>query len=156
MAVARELTGDLKKRWGRLAYLIASLRVLPRARPFHAEITCDGELHRVRTLQVAVGNGRYYGGGMAVEEAAEPDDGVLHLYSLEFPSAWWLAPLLPALRAGRHGRWRQVRTASCREAEIRTRRPRSVNADGEIVSHTPARLRVLRHAVSVLAPRPAG
>jgi YegS/Rv2252/BmrU family lipid kinase len=156
VAVTKELTGELKRRWGRLAYAIAALRVLPRARPFRAEIICDGQRHHVRTLQVAFGNGRYYGGGMAVEEDAEPNDGVLHLYSLEFDSAWWLAPLLPALRTGRQGRWRQVRTAACREVEIRTRRPRSVNADGELIARTPARLRVLHRAVAVLVPRPSG
>jgi YegS/Rv2252/BmrU family lipid kinase len=155
VAVTKELTGELKRRWGRLAYAIAALRALPRARPFRAEIVCDGQVHRVRTLQIAIGNGRYYGGGMAVEEDAEPDDGVLHLYSLEFDSAWWLALLIPALRAGRQGNWRRVRTASCREVEVRTRKPRRVNADGEIISRTPARLRVLRHAITVMVPQEA-
>jgi diacylglycerol kinase family enzyme len=154
VAVTRELTRDLKRRWGRLAYAIAALRVLRRARPFRAEIACDGVVHQVRTFQVAIGNGRNYGGGMVVEEGAEFNDGVLHLYSLEFDRALWLALLLPALRAGRQGTWRQVRTASCLEAEIRTGRPRSINADGELVSHTPARLRILRRAVTVMAPMP--
>jgi YegS/Rv2252/BmrU family lipid kinase len=151
--VTRELTGDLKRRWGRLAYAIASWRALPRARPFSAEIICDGQVHKVRTLQVAIGNGRHYGGGMVVEEGAAFNDGVLHLYSLEFERALWLALLIPAMRKGRQGKWRQVRTASCTEAEIRTRRPRTINADGELVSRTPARLRILRKAVAVMVPR---
>jgi YegS/Rv2252/BmrU family lipid kinase len=154
VAVTQELTRDLKRRWGRLAYAIAAFRVLRHARPFRAEISCDGEVHRVRTFQVAIGNGRNYGGGMVVEEGAEFNDGVLHLYSLEFEHALWLALLLPALRAGRQGTWRQVRTASCQEAEIRTSRPRRINADGELVSRTPARLRILRRAVTVMAPVP--
>jgi diacylglycerol kinase (ATP) len=89
---------------------------------------------------------------MVVEDGAEFNDGVLHLYSLEFERALWVALLLPALRAGRQGTWRQVRTASCVEAEIRTTRPRTINADGELVSKTPARLRILRQAVTVLVP----
>jgi diacylglycerol kinase (ATP) len=155
VAVAQALTGDLKRRWGRLAYAIASLRALRRARAFRAEIHCEGEVHHVRTLQIAFGNGRYYGAGMTVDEEAQPDDGMLHLYSLEFDSAWWLAPLLPALRAGRQGSWRRVRTALCRTAEVRTSKPRRVNADGELIARTPARLRVLPQAVSVLVPPPA-
>jgi diacylglycerol kinase (ATP) len=146
------LTKDLKRRWGVLAYAIAAMRALPSVRPFRAEIRCGGEVHRVRTLQIAVGNGRHYGGGMVVEEGAELDDGLLHLYSLEFEKPWLLALLLPALRAGRHGKWRQVRTAACPEVEIRTRRPRKVAADGEILARTPVRLRVLHSAVTVLAP----
>jgi YegS/Rv2252/BmrU family lipid kinase len=152
VAITRELTSDLKRRWGRLAYAVAALRVLPRARPFRAEIRCGDTVEHVRTLQIAVGNGRYYGAGMAVEESAAPDDGLLHLYSLEFAHAWWLAPVLPALRAGRHGRWRQVRTISCDAVEIHTRRARKVDADGELLTTTPARFRLLRQAVAVLAP----
>lgn len=152
VALARALTGDLKRRWGRLAYAIAALRVLPQARPFRAEIRCNGEVHHVRTLQVAIGNGRHYGGGMVVEEGASFNDGVLHLYSLEFDRALWLALVAPALRRGRQGTWRQVRTASCTEAEIHTTRPRTINADGELVARTPARLRILRQAVTVLVP----
>lgn len=152
VAVTRELTSDLKRRWGRLAYAIAAFRVLRHARPFRAEITCDGDVRHVRTFQVAIGNGRSYGGGMVVQENAEFNDGVLHLYSLEFERALWLALLLPALRAGRQGSWRQVRTATCQEAEIRTNRARTINADGELISRTPARLRILRRAVTILVP----
>jgi YegS/Rv2252/BmrU family lipid kinase len=148
------LTDDLKRRWGVLAYAIAAARALPAVRPFRAEIRCGEEVHHVRTLQVAIGNGRYYGGGMVVEQSAELDDGLLHLYSLEFDRPWWLALLLPALRAGRQGTWRQVRTVTCPEVEILTTRPRKVAADGEFVARTPARLRVLRQALSVLAPPP--
>jgi diacylglycerol kinase family enzyme len=35
-------------------------------RPFSAEIRLNGNSIRVKTFQIAVGNGRYYGGGMAV------------------------------------------------------------------------------------------
>jgi YegS/Rv2252/BmrU family lipid kinase len=152
VAITRELTTDLKRRWGRLAYALATLRALPRARPFQAELRYGAQVETVRTLQIAVGNGRHYGAGMVVADHAEPDDGLLHLYSLEFERAWWLAPLLPALRAGTHRRWRQVRAADCAEVEIRTRRARRVDADGELLTTTPARFRLLRGAMDVFVP----
>jgi YegS/Rv2252/BmrU family lipid kinase len=152
VAVTRELTRDLKRRWGRLGYALATGRALWKMRPFRAEIRHSDSVEKVRTLQIAVGNGRYYGGGMAVEEGAEIDDGRLDLYSLEFESLWKLALVYPAFRSGRHGLWREVRTASFTEAEIRTRRPRAVNTDGELTTWTPARFRVLRGAVRVMAP----
>ncbi|MFC0385989.1 lipid kinase [Muricoccus vinaceus] len=153
--VTRELTRDLKRRWGRLGYALATGRALWNMRPFRAEIRHDGEVRKVRTLQIAVGNGRYYGGGMTIEEGAAIDDGRLNLYSLEFERLWKLTLIYPAFRAGRHGLWHEVRTASAEEAEIRTRRPKAVNTDGELATQTPARFRVLRQAVRVLAPRPA-
>jgi YegS/Rv2252/BmrU family lipid kinase len=147
--IADELTGAVKQRWGRLGYAITTLRTVARMRPFSAEIHVDGKTRRVRTWQISVGNGRHYGGGMTVEAEAQIDDGLLDLYSLEFDRAWKLALVYPAFRKGKHGLWKEVRTVSCAQAEIRTRRPMPVNTDGEITTQTPARFRVLPKAVSV-------
>lgn len=107
-------------------------------------------------MQIAVGNGRYYGGGMAVWEHARIDDRCLDLQSLEVEGLWRLALMAFALRAGRQRRWPGVR-ASCGGAlEVRTRRPRRVSADGEIVTTTPARFALVPGAVEVFAPAPAG
>lgn len=150
--LTRELTQDVKRRWGRLGYAVATVRALSHMRPFSAEIRHDGEVHRVRTVQISVGNGRHYGGGMTVEEGARVDDGKLDLYSLEFDRLWKLALVYPAFRSGRHGIWKEVRTISTSEVEIRTRRPRPINTDGELTTRTPAVFRVRPKAVAVIAP----
>jgi diacylglycerol kinase (ATP) len=152
--LASELTAETKRRWGRLGYAIAALRVLRRMRPFTAEIKHDGRIERLRTVQVAVGNGRHYGSGMTVEEAAQPDDSLLDVYSLGIRHWWQLLALFPAMRSGRHGAWREVRSFATTELLVRTRRPKRVNADGEIVTRTPARFRVRPRAVRVYAPEP--
>jgi diacylglycerol kinase (ATP) len=104
-------------------------------------------IHISRTIHVAVGNGRHYGGGMTVSERARIDDGRLHIYSLEVDSLW---RLLPTLRSGRHEALKEIRTLEDEKIEVRTpRRPRSVNTDGEIVTQTPAHFRVRCHAISV-------
>jgi YegS/Rv2252/BmrU family lipid kinase len=150
--LTRGLTPGLKKRWGRLGYAFAAMRVLSRARRFSARISEKGETTRVKSLQIAVGNGRHYGGGNVVEESAEIDDGHLDLYSLEMANVWKLALGLRTFRSGAHGAWTDVRTARCVEFDIETRTPREVNADGEIVTHTPAHFRVHPAAVQVFAP----
>ena len=150
--LTRALTHDAKKRWGVLGYAVAGVRALRRMRSFTVEIEQDGTVQRGRTIYLAVGNGRHYGGGMTVSETAAIDDGRLNVYSLETRSSWRLLALLPAMREGRHGRWREVRTLSGRDITVRTRRPRSVNTDGEITTKTPARFRVLPGAIEVFAP----
>ncbi len=151
--LAEKLDPSIKRRWGRLGYVVASAKLLWGARPFTAEIS-DGT-HRVRakTYQVAVGNGRYYGGGNAVHHAAEIDDGVMHLYSLEVRSLAKLLLLAPFFRAGTHGQFQEVRAVEGDEFDVFTRRPRPINADGEIVGETPAHFRLRRNAVKVFAPR---
>jgi diacylglycerol kinase (ATP) len=151
--LAREITSETKKRWGKLGYGIAAIRLLVRMRPFTADITHDGVTERVKTVQIAVGNGRHYGGGMIVQASADLDDGLLHLYSLEVDHWWKLLALYPAFRLGRHGEWRDVRAFECTEVEIRTRRRRSINTDGELTECTPARFRVRPKAIKVYAPR---
>lgn len=151
--LTRALTGDAKRRWGKLGYAVAGLRVLARMRPFSAAIRCGDEVVRSRTVHVAVGNGRHYGGGMTVGERTEIDDGKLDVFSLEVGGVWSLLRLLPSLRRGDHGRWQEVLTDEGAEVEIRTRRRRAVNTDGEITTRTPVLFRVLPGAVRVFVPQ---
>jgi diacylglycerol kinase (ATP) len=149
--LASELSPDLKRRWGRLGYALAALRVLARARRFSAWIAEGDGGVRTRTMQVAVGNGVFYGSGTMVAADAAIDDGHLDLYSLEMRAVWKLALMLPSFRAGGHGAWSEVRTARGVEFEIRTVRPRPVNADGELIAETPAVFRCHPRALEVFA-----
>jgi len=150
--VARTLTPDLKRRFGKLGYAVAALHVLARARPFRARIVGGGRDVGSLTLQIAVGNGRFYGGGNVVTETAAIDDEILDLYSLEFREVWRLLLLLPLFRRGRHTKRPEVRDLRGQEFEIRTRRPRPVDADGELVTQTPAKFKVLPKAIEIIVP----
>src|SRR6185312_8598820 len=66
--LARGLTPEAKKRWGKLGYGLAALKVMAAARPFRAEIISDAGAVSVKTLQIAVGNGVHYGGGTVIHE----------------------------------------------------------------------------------------
>jgi YegS/Rv2252/BmrU family lipid kinase len=142
--LAKRLTGAGKRRWGKLSYLAAAVGVLAGARPFRAMVVAKGSAIRVRTYQIAVGNGRYYGGGLPVRHDARVDDGRLDLYSLEFKAVWRLVLAGFAFRRGRHGAWREVRDVSCTRFQVRTRGPIPVNLDGELLTSTPARFEILR------------
>lgn len=125
---------------------------LLRARSFAADVQ-SGPLHEpIRTLQIAVGNGVYYGGGMAVYDAARIDDGCLDFYSLEPRGFWRLLSLLPTLRRGRQRGITGVRAFCCHHPiEIHTDPPLPINTDGEITTVTPARFDVLPGALEVFA-----
>jgi YegS/Rv2252/BmrU family lipid kinase len=150
--LARELSGEIKRRWGRAGYALAALRALARAERFSAFVSENGASFRTRTMQIAVGNGRFYGGGTVVAEDATIDDGHLDLYSLEISTVFKLALMLQSFRSGAHGAWSEVKTLRGTEFEIRTRRPRPVNADGELIAETPAVFKVHPGAITVFAP----
>ena len=150
--LANGLTAEAKKRWGKLAYALTALKVLARAKPFRATIISASGEERVKTLQIAVGNGRHYGGGTVIEADAAIDDGHLDLYSLEQDSVWKLLLLFGHFRRGMHGAWEEVRTDKSVEFDIRTAEPMPVNTDGDIVTYTPAHFLIRPAAIEVFAP----
>ncbi|MER2534310.1 MAG: lipid kinase [Rhizobiaceae bacterium] len=150
--LAAELTEKAKKRFGVLGYGIVAMRLLLRSRLFTARLEHDDMRETIRTMQVSVGNGRHYGGGMTVAADATADDGWLDLYSLEVDHWWRLLRLLPSLRRGTQGQWDDVRAFRTTEVTIRTSRPRPVNTDGELTTWTPAHFRIRPKSVLVYAP----
>ncbi|MBE9007466.1 lipid kinase [Fortiea sp. LEGE XX443] len=150
--ITQRLTKEMKRRWGIFAYAATALQVIWESRPFSAEIRMKDQSFRVKTVQIAIGNGRYYGGGMAVVHDATIDDQRLDLYSLEMEHWWQIIPLLPAIRQGKHIRWRGVRALQGQKFEIYTRKPRPINTDGEITTYTPATFQVIPKAITVLVP----
>src|SRR6185369_1745465 len=92
------------------------------------------------------------GGGLAVHEEARIDDQLLHLYSLEVRRWWQLLLLIPALLLGSFRQTRYARALQGSSFEIVTRRPRSINTDGEITTATPARFDVVPRALAVFVP----
>ena len=150
--LTRALTRDSKRRWGVFGYALAALRTLRRMRPFIAWIVYGDQIHASRTIHIAVGNGRHYGGGMTIANDARIDDHRLDIFSLEIGSMWRLLRLLPALRSGRHHAWKEIHTLAGQTAEVRTRHPRSVNTDGEITTRTPVRFEIRPDAIQVFVP----
>lgn len=150
--LAQNLTREAKRKWGVLGYAITAAKVLWRSKPFSATLAYAGKEDHVRTVQVAVGNGHYYGGGMKVAADARPDDMMLDVYSLEVNHWLELPAMLPMLRSGTHAAWPTVRGLRVAEFELRTSKPMPVNADGEIVTQTPALFKVREKVITVFAP----
>ncbi len=139
-----------KRRWGVLAYAIVALQVLLQARPLKAEIRCHNQSIPIKTFQITVCNGRYYGSGLIVAEDATIDDERLDLYTLQTHHWWELIALLPAMMRGKAGRG--VLTLQGQEMEIYTSKPYAIDTDGELTSFTPAKFRAIPKALPVFVP----
>lgn len=150
--ITKQLSRGLKRRWGVFAYAITALQVIGKARRFPATIVVDGKVFSVKTIQIAVGNGRYYGGGMPIAHDAAIDDQRLDLYSIELERWWQIFPLVWHLPRGQQHLLKWVRTVEGREIEIHTSKAYKVNTDGEITTITPAKFRVIPNALQVFVP----
>ncbi|HWN69405.1 MAG TPA: lipid kinase, partial [Haliangium sp.] len=131
--VTRKLDRERKRRWGVLSYAHAVLDAWRESGVFGARMRVNGEELHIRSLQVTVGNGRHYGGGMTIAEDATIDDGLLHVYSIEPLPFLHLVGIAPLLKRGSHARSDAVMLVRTQEMELVTDRPVPVNADGELV-----------------------
>ena len=150
--VARRMSGEFKRRWGVLGYPKLLWDAARAARSLHVDIDCDGEHVRRRVIQIGVGSGYHYGSGMTVADDARLDDGLLHVHAIH-PLPWWLLLLLfPYLWAGHLRGLERVVALQGQRVVVTTSSRRTVNADGELASHTPATFTIEPRALRVFVP----
>ena len=154
---------ELKKRWGKLSYLRASLEVAKDFDVRDLTLYLDGEERQVKAVNIAVGNCRYTGGGWPATPKANPEDGLLDVVVIETLGVADLLELAPAALAesdylGSDG----VLFVRAKEIRVETQPPGlEFTADGEIIGNEPARFSILPQALNVLVgpkyvPEPSG
>lgn len=154
VAVTRALTPGIKRRLGRFAYPAATLAAYRRHRPFAARVELDDGtvLELADLMQVAVGNGRHYGGGMTVAPSASIDDHLLDVYAVEQGRLRDHVSIARLLRTGHLVEHERVHHLTTRRLRLVTDEPLEVNLDGEIAATTPATFEVDRNALHVVVP----
>jgi diacylglycerol kinase (ATP) len=143
---------EFKKRWGKLSYLRASLEV---ARDFDVrelDLYLDGELRKVRAVNVVVGNCRYAGGGWLAAPKANPEDGLLDVVIIETLGMAELLTLAPAsLAKSSYLDNEGVFFARAKEIQVQTQPPGlEFTTDGEVIGDEPAEFSVIPHALKVI------
>lgn len=159
VAVTEGLSSQLKKRLGALAYPLASARAYVQHRPFSGRLRFPDGDHDVLELdgllQVAVGNGRFYGGGNVVAPDAGIDDHTLDVYAIRKGRRRDLLGVARGFRSGNFTREENVTHVRTQRLVLETEPALSVNIDGEIVAQTPQEFRVVGNALRVVIPRDA-
>jgi diacylglycerol kinase (ATP) len=154
---------ELKRRWGKLSYLRASLEV---ARNFDVRelmLYIDGEERHVEAVNIAVGNCRYTGGGWPATPKANPEDGLLDVVIIENLGVTDLLNLTPAVLAESYYLDSDgVLFVRAKEIRVDTQPPGlEFTVDGEVIGNEPAQFSVLPRALKVIVgpeyvPEPPG
>ncbi|HET6652921.1 MAG TPA: lipid kinase [Nocardioides sp.] len=157
VGVAEALTAGLKRRLGPLAYPVATLRAYRRHRPFSARLEFPhgdhGTLELDDLMQVAVGNGRHYGGGNTVAPNAGIDDHTLDVYAIVRGRLREHVSIARLLRDGSFVHHDRVHHVTTQAVRVVTDEPLPVNLDGEVETATPSLIEVARNALHVVVPR---
>jgi diacylglycerol kinase (ATP) len=135
--------------------LLAVLRTLATYRPRELRVVVDGVARDGPAWLAAVGNTRFYAGGMMIAPGAEVDDGWLDVCVIGDVSRAELVARFPRVFRGTHTRVAGVVTRRGAVVELDAPgegRPLELWAAGERIGALPGRVEVVRGAVRVLVP----
>lgn len=157
VGVTQALSHRLKRYIGPLAYGVATVKAYARHRPFAARLEFpDGDLETQEfddLIQIAVGNGRHYGGGNTVSPTAGIDDHTLDIYAISKAPLPELVKIARLLKDGSFVKHDRVFHCETRRVRLVTDQPQPVNLDGEIATESPTEFVVERNAVHVVVPQ---
>ena len=143
---------EAKKNFGPLSYVISAARVAAR-RPPELRIRSDDGVVREGSF-VLVGNGRYYGGKLAVFKQAVIDDGKLDV--LVFKNLGYLDIIryIQNIFMGTHLALRDVEYFQTTDLQVDPLSAEDVpfEADGELAGYAPVHFQVAHRSFKVLAP----
>ena len=124
-----------------------------RYRPRRMRVELDGgRSFETRALMVTVGNGPYWGLGMAVAPSARLDDGKFDVRVFRHFSKIELFTHLASIAFGRRRFSPHVRTQRSSWVRIDARRPLPARADAIELGYTPIECRIRPSALTVIVP----
>ncbi len=152
-AVARRANESTKRFGGRIAFLTATVGTLVSYNNTDVWIRADGgDKQRRRLLLAALGNGRFFGGGMKICPDATLDDGAFDLVTVGDLSRMEVLGNVGRLFSGTHLELDDVHSVRVKRVEVEAvegdqRIP--VELDGETPGHLPAIFEILPGALHV-------
>jgi diacylglycerol kinase family enzyme len=150
-AIHRGSPHGLKRRLGRLGYLLAAARQAAAFKPFACRLVLDGAVVESTALDVRIANGPFQGGVRVVRELSV-DSGDLAVRVIAASSAWGLGRVWMRSWMGRRDDPALVRMFRAREVEISAAPGQHVSVDGEVVTRTPVRIAVVPGALRLMVP----
>jgi YegS/Rv2252/BmrU family lipid kinase len=148
----------IKQRVGPLAYVVAGLEALrppcPQLRVSPGkDCKCEfpGLNFPLSGEWIAIGNGRYYGGPVAVFPAARMDDGLLDVCVLPRVTLAVVAAAAAGVCTGRVHRFLRSRLFQTTSVRMESDVPVPLQLDGENVGHLPATISVMPKALRIIA-----
>lgn len=159
VGVTEQLSPKLKKRFGALAYPVATIKAYRRFKTFSARLEFpDGDHPDVELddlLQLAVANGRFYGGGAVVAPDAGIDDHLLDVYAIPRGTPWQRWQVARHFVSGAFTESDHVYHVTTRNVRVSTVPGQAINVDGELSARTPETFGVVQGGLRVIVPEDA-
>lgn len=137
---------------GSSAYILCTIKALISYQAKKVIIRIDGLELKREIIIVAVGNGKYVGGGMKITANAEIDDGLLDVCIINKLSKFKLLTLFPTIFKGQHIHIKPtVENFRGKNIQIDALQDRLlINADGNLIGMTPANMSITGKKVNFI------
>jgi len=135
---------------GKASFFLATTRALFRFRPHVVSISLDDGAPRDATIHnVAIANGRCFGGGMCVAPEAAPDDGRFDVVSFEDMSTLAFLGLAGSIYNGTHVSNRNVHVTRASHVTVTSRERVLLDVDGEQKGMLPLSVELVPKALRI-------
>ncbi|GAC1390342.1 MAG: lipid kinase [Vulcanimicrobiaceae bacterium] len=141
----------LKRVTGPLAYAIVAVRPLITEKPFRVLVKYGKRKIKLKTFQVVIANGRYFGNKPLLPNASIMD-GKLAFFTTTGLSHFDLVRMYMAVVKGTQTELPDAKFFSAKKIEIKTSKRLMVSIDGDFGGCTPAKFSVDRKALRVMLP----
>jgi YegS/Rv2252/BmrU family lipid kinase len=152
---ARVIAGFRQQRLrlpGKTGYFLSGFKELGRLKQHCITGALDGRVLSAEAMLVAIGLGRYFGGGLMITPGASPQAGHFQVVLAHKLSRLELLGLLPGLYFGRHLNHPRVSAAYAGRITINADPPAEVEAEGELEGLTPLEVTIIPQALRIAAP----
>lgn len=139
---------------GKAQYLNSLLITLLKFSCYDVEAVIDGEKHNYDAMLIAVGNAKYFGGGMMVTPHGDVTDGKISVTVVHSLPKHLLVPNLIRFLKGRHEKSKYIEHLFCDSISIKVPKenPLIVNIDGEMKKGLNFDCKILPSALRIIAP----
>ena len=118
------------------SYIISVLVNLLVFRKTKIELVIDGKSQEVNSFLLAVGNGKYYGGGIPIMPSAQIDNGYLEVCNVKDASNLKVLFLFPSIFKEKHIKHKKYVTMyRAKEVLVKTSKEMIINIDGELIEN---------------------
>ncbi len=153
--IARNTSRPLKRFLGVGGYVAAGIGPLLRAYPFNCTVRWQKQKLRLRTQQIIIANGRFFG-SKPLLPSASITDGELAFFATSDQNVWQSLRTFVSMGLGRQTTLQNAHYFSASDIDIRTEPRQPVDIDGSPLSKTPVHFSVARRALRVMVPEDFG
>ena len=140
------------KKWlpGKSSYMVSTMKAGISFKASQVSVVADGIHYEGDMLLIAVGNGKYFGGGMNICPDAILNDGLFDVCLVNGVKKTKFIKEMPKVYSGKLSDLKEVIYLKCKEISIHvTGRQYYINADGNLLGQTPASLKIVENAVKI-------